>query len=200
MTLLQNRTAMIHAGDVVIDLAAREVHRRSVVCKLEPQAAAVLAELIAANGEVRDRQTLIDRCWTDDSGSDESLSQAISQLRRALCDDFRKPRFIATVHKTGYRWLAPKPVSNAVPERRSPIYARFGRARIALAGAGIGAIAVAALLFANASPAPDRGRLEIRKMVLRNGGKLHQTVELRGDSRAVSKEATRLQSEVTQAP
>jgi len=191
---------MIRAGDVLIDLATREVHRRSVVCKLEPQAAAVLAALIAANGQVLDRKGLIDRCWTDDSGSDEALSQTISQLRRALGDDFRRPRFIATVHKTGYRWLAPKPVSDAAPERAVPVYAHLGRARIALAGAGLAVVAVAVMLLANPLQAPERGHLEIRKFMHRKNGTLRQSVQLSGDPRIVRKESARMEAEAVQAP
>lgn len=106
----------IRAGEAEIDLAAREVDTGAAVRRLEPRAAAVLAALMAAGGAVVTRETLLDACWGEDGGSDEALTQAVAQLRRAFADDPRRPRFIGTVPKAGYRWLAPA----APAPRREP--------------------------------------------------------------------------------
>ena len=71
-----------------------------------PRAAAVLAELVARAGQVVTRQELFQSVWGDTVVSDAALSACIQELRRALGDDARRPRFIETRHRRGYRFAA----------------------------------------------------------------------------------------------
>lgn len=114
--------ARTHAfGDISIDLESRGVMRAGKAIRLEPKAAAVLRALIAADPEPVSREQLLDLCWEQGRGSDEALTQAIAQIRRALGEDSGAPRFIATVPKVGYRWLAPDgaPVEEPANQPRS---------------------------------------------------------------------------------
>lgn len=109
--------------DRAIDLAVREISGPEGVRKLEPRAAQVLELLVERRGEVVGRAELLDRCWPDGGGSDEALSQSVAQLRRALGDEPRRPRFVRTIHKSGYQWVA-RPTQavvrvNEVPVRRA---------------------------------------------------------------------------------
>ena len=138
---------VLRFGDIVIDLAVREVRAGRRLSRIEPRAAAVLGVLIARAGQVVSREALLDTCWREAAGSDEALTQAVAQLRRALADDPRAPSCIATVSKGGYRWIAQ---SRQAAPRRWPIAAGFAGA--ALMGAGVTAVALSAL---NA-PSPPR--------------------------------------------
>lgn len=193
MVMESNRGAVVRAGDAKIDFATREIRRAGSVCKIEPRAALVLAELVAANGAVVSRAALIKGCWEDERGSDEALSQALAQVRRALADDFRRPRFIATVNKGGYRWLAPSLTDSKQPALRTFRLARWPARPMMLTG--VGALAAAALLYANFSGAPVADRLEIHKTVSLVAGKTLESVDLRGDPRAVREEAARIEAE-----
>ena len=84
------------------------------------------------------KDELLDAVWDDVMVGEGSLSQTVRELRLALGDDAREPRFIETVHRRGFRFIAPvreEPVSSAAPESvfSSPVGGRgdhlFGRRR-----------------------------------------------------------------------
>lgn len=88
--------------------------------RLEERAARTLALLCARRGETVPHEEIVARVWQGRTLSANSLAVVIGQLRRALDDDARRPRFIETVAKRGYR-LAPAenlPPVMASPKRR----------------------------------------------------------------------------------
>jgi predicted ATPase/DNA-binding winged helix-turn-helix (wHTH) protein len=87
--------------------------RREV--KLTPRAAAVLAALIERAGQPVTRADLFRSVWRDVVVGDAALTACIQELRGALDDDARRPRFIETRHRRGYRFVAPMALS-APPE------------------------------------------------------------------------------------
>jgi DNA-binding winged helix-turn-helix (wHTH) protein/Tol biopolymer transport system component len=74
---------------------------------LPPRALAVLDCLLESPGAVVTKEELFDRVWESTIVTETSLTQAISLLRSALGDDSQEPRFIKTVHRRGYRFVAP---------------------------------------------------------------------------------------------
>jgi predicted ATPase/DNA-binding winged helix-turn-helix (wHTH) protein len=78
--------------------------RREV--NVTPRAAAVLAALIARAGQLVTRHELFRTVWGDTVVSDAALTACIQELRGALDDDARRPRFIETRHRRGYRFAA----------------------------------------------------------------------------------------------
>jgi serine/threonine-protein kinase len=74
---------------------------------LPPRVLGVLELLLARAGEVVARQELIDSVWKEAFVTDTSLAEAVSVLRQALGDDPQAPRYIQTVHRRGYRFVAP---------------------------------------------------------------------------------------------
>lgn len=151
----------VSAAGAAIDLSAREVIGPDGRRRLEPRAAAVLAALVEAGGAVVGRDALLDGCWRDGEGSDEALTQAVAQIRRALGDDPRRPRFVGTVHRTGYRWLGrePAPEAAAVPAPSPQAPPRRMDWRWAAALSGVAVLGAAATL-AFARPAPEP-RMEV---------------------------------------
>ena len=75
--------------------------------RLTPKAAAVLAALVARAGQPVTREELFASVWGDTVVSDAALASCIQELREALGDDAKQPRFIETRHRRGYRFVAP---------------------------------------------------------------------------------------------
>jgi Tol biopolymer transport system component len=67
----------------------------------------LLVYLAAAGGRVVSRSELLEEVWGDVVVNEEAVSRAVSELRKALGDDPREPRYVQTIHKSGYRLLAP---------------------------------------------------------------------------------------------
>src|SRR5690606_18914264 len=80
--------------------------RRGRPVAVEPRVLEVLAYLLLHRGRVVPREELVARVWRGTCVSDDAVKRTIREARRALGDDARQPRFIATVHGRGYRFLA----------------------------------------------------------------------------------------------
>ncbi len=93
-------------GDWLIDEEANLLLGVDGETRLEKRVMAVLVELAAAEGAVVSKDTLIETVWNGAIISDHSVANAISDLRRALGDNTRNPRYIETIPKRGYRLLA----------------------------------------------------------------------------------------------
>lgn len=81
---------------------------------LPPRALGVLAALLANAGTVVSKQALMGAVWKDAFVTEASLLEAIRVLREALGDDRLNPTYIQTVHRRGYRFVAPVHVPGAV--------------------------------------------------------------------------------------
>ncbi|WP_164517612.1 winged helix-turn-helix domain-containing protein [Pseudoalteromonas rubra] len=78
-----------------------------VAIKLEPQVARLLELFVCAPDQVLSRSTLNEALWPDTIVESNSLYQLLTKLRRVLNDSARQPRFIKTVPKRGYVFIAP---------------------------------------------------------------------------------------------
>src|ERR671923_2889593 len=74
---------------------------------LTPKAFDVLHYLVTHPDRLVTKDTLLDAVWPELAVSDTVVRIAIGELRRALGDTAQAPRFIATVHRRGYRFVAP---------------------------------------------------------------------------------------------
>src|SRR3990172_8100938 len=90
-----------------VEIASRQLFRENVRIPLADKAFETLVALARRTGEVVTKDELISEVWPDTFVSEDSLTQNISGLRRVLEDDPTKPRFIATVARRGYRFIAP---------------------------------------------------------------------------------------------
>jgi DNA-binding winged helix-turn-helix (wHTH) protein len=73
---------------------------------VEPKTMEVLVHLASRAGEVTSSDELIDSVWRGRPMGDNPVHKCISQLRNALGDDARRPRYIGTIPKRGYRLLS----------------------------------------------------------------------------------------------
>jgi len=94
-------------GRVRFDPCTGELRRDDSVTKLTPRAAAVLCALAERPQQLVTKRELFDRVWTGRVVSDDALTSCIQELRGALEDDARHPRYIETSHRRGYRLLMP---------------------------------------------------------------------------------------------
>ncbi len=74
---------------------------------LKPKAFAVLQHLLAHAGQLVTKTELLDTVWADTAVTEGVLKFCIRELRSALGDDAKAPQFIETVHRRGYRFIAP---------------------------------------------------------------------------------------------
>jgi DNA-binding winged helix-turn-helix (wHTH) protein len=90
-----------------LDLRAGELFKSGRKIKLQEQPFRILTMLLEHPGELVTREELRQRLWSEDTFVDfeHSLNTAIKKLRRALCDEAGKPRFVETLPRRGYRFV-----------------------------------------------------------------------------------------------
>src|SRR5262245_28658031 len=81
--------------------------RRGRVVPLSPKATCVLWGLASRAGQLVTKQALLDIAWPDTAVGEAVLTVTIRALRQVLEDDRSHPRYIETVHRRGYRFVAP---------------------------------------------------------------------------------------------
>jgi TolB-like protein/DNA-binding winged helix-turn-helix (wHTH) protein/Flp pilus assembly protein TadD len=99
--------------DVTVDGDNFRVQKDGQNVALTPRAFDVLIFLLQNGGRVVEKQELFDRVWKDTFVSDNALTKIVKEIRRALVDDAGTPRYIETVPKRGYRFIAPMKCENA---------------------------------------------------------------------------------------
>ena len=104
--LLQGRA--VRFGVFELDLAAGQLRKNGLRVRLQDQPFQLLAALVARSGEVVTREEIKEKLWPADTyvDFDRSLNTAASKLREALGDSATNPRFIETLPRRGYRFLA----------------------------------------------------------------------------------------------
>jgi Tol biopolymer transport system component/DNA-binding winged helix-turn-helix (wHTH) protein len=94
-------------GEAELDLGTYQLRRAGDVQALEPKALAVLRLLVERAPHVVEKDAIFALVWKDTAVTDNALTRVVAQLRRALGDDAREPRYIATISTRGYRLLLP---------------------------------------------------------------------------------------------
>lgn len=109
-----NRGQTYRFGVFEVSAESRELLRHGRRIKLQDQPFELLLLLLERPGEIVDREFLRQRLWPEDTFVDfgQSLSTAVTKLRQALGDDATNPRFVETIPRHGYRFIAPVAVSN----------------------------------------------------------------------------------------
>jgi eukaryotic-like serine/threonine-protein kinase len=109
MALEARTPAILRFGVFEVDVRAGELRKQGVRIKLQEQPFHVLSVLLQRPGEVVTREELRSQNWPADTfvDFDNSLNTAINKLREALGDSADNPRFIETLPRRGYRFIAP---------------------------------------------------------------------------------------------
>ena len=93
-------------GPFLVDRAGYRVLRGSEVLDLTPQLLDLLLYLLDRAGTLVTKDALLEALWPDANVTDNALAQAVSELRQAIGDDVRAPRYIKTIARRGYRFIA----------------------------------------------------------------------------------------------
>jgi TolB-like protein/DNA-binding winged helix-turn-helix (wHTH) protein/Tfp pilus assembly protein PilF len=99
----------VRFGVFEADMEAGELRKHGLRLKLSEQPFQILAMLVARPGEVVSREVLRERLWPSDTfvDFDHGLNNAVMRLREVLGDSSDHPRFIETLPRRGYRFIAP---------------------------------------------------------------------------------------------
>ena len=110
-------------GVFELDLRAGELRKHGLRVRLQEQPFQVLAALLGKPGEVVTREELQKKLWPADTfvDFDHGLNKTINKIREALGDSAESPRFVETVARRGYRFLAEVKVVDAAPVRSSEL-------------------------------------------------------------------------------
>jgi DNA-binding winged helix-turn-helix (wHTH) protein len=116
----ENTSASFRIGDWLVEPSLSRVSRGERSVQLEIKMMEVLVCLASRAGELVTRQELVDEVWATEFISDNTLTHAIAELRNAFGDDARHPEFIETIHRRGYRLIAPVSGLEGGEERSAP--------------------------------------------------------------------------------
>jgi DNA-binding winged helix-turn-helix (wHTH) protein/TolB-like protein/Tfp pilus assembly protein PilF len=100
-------TQPLQVGDWTLEPALNRLSAAGKAVKVEPKAMAVLVYLADRPGQVVSREALLSAAWPGVVVGDDSLTQVVIKLRKALGDVPEKPAYIQTISKGGYRLVAP---------------------------------------------------------------------------------------------
>src|SRR6202795_4766747 len=102
-------SGLLRFGVFEVDLAAGELRKNGARLRLQEQPFQVLAVLLESAGRVVTRDELRQKIWPADTfvDFDHSLNTPVNKVREALGDSATSPRFVETVARRGYRFIAP---------------------------------------------------------------------------------------------
>ena len=138
---------VVRFGTFEVDLVARELRKNGVKLHLQDQPFQVLSVLLENPDQVVTREELRQRLWPADTfvDFDNGLNTTVNKIREALGDSAESPRFIETLPRRGYRFIAP---IQALPTKGARLpHGRFTSVRSKVAAMGV---AVALVLAAMA--------------------------------------------------
>jgi Tol biopolymer transport system component/DNA-binding winged helix-turn-helix (wHTH) protein len=112
----------VQFGVFEADLTTGELRRSGVRVRLQSQPFKLLAALLERSGEVVSRETLQVELWGTETtvDFDHSLGIAVNKLREALGDSAENPRFVETLSRRGYRFIAPARFLDSEPAANAP--------------------------------------------------------------------------------
>src|SRR5215831_13100623 len=115
--------AKIRFDSFEFDFQVGELRKEGQRVKLQDQPSRVLFRLLQRPGEIVTREELRQELWPGDTyvDFDHGLNSAVARLRETLRDSADKPRFVETISKRGYRFIAPIESDLPVPAEPPPV-------------------------------------------------------------------------------
>ena len=160
----------IRFGNFEVDPRAGELRKHGRLIKLQEQPIQLLLLLLEHPGEVVTREEARNALWREDTfvDFDHGLGAALNRLRAALGDSASNPRFIETLPRHGYRFIAPvaagspnEPESVAVSPPTKPVALRYGGWAVAF-----GALMLSIYLLRERAPAPTSAGADTNMLVV----------------------------------
>ena len=153
MLLATSSPPIVRFSVFEVDLRVCELRKQGVRVKLQDQPFQVLTLLLKQPGEVVSREELRSQLWGSDTfiDFDNGLNTSINKLREALGDSADSPRFIETLPRRGYRFIAPLE-SRQQPGETAPSRGSRSKWLVIASFACIGALAIAAYSYFHRVP------------------------------------------------
>jgi DNA-binding winged helix-turn-helix (wHTH) protein len=117
----------VRFGDFALDGGTRQLRRGDEERHLGPKAFELLELLLSQRPNVVTRERIRDRLWPGTFVSESTLATVVAELRAALDDDAKEPRFLRTVHRVGYAFCGAVTEEGAVGRARKPARERLYR-------------------------------------------------------------------------
>jgi TolB-like protein/DNA-binding winged helix-turn-helix (wHTH) protein/Flp pilus assembly protein TadD len=116
------QTSVIRFGTFEVSLASNEIRKAGVKIRVQQQPMKLLEILLEHPGEVVTREELRSRIWADENFGDfdQAVNIAIAKLRNALGDSAESPRYIETLPKRGYRFIAEVSIVDTAGHANAP--------------------------------------------------------------------------------
>jgi TolB-like protein/Flp pilus assembly protein TadD len=137
-------------GEFSLNPGQRLLSRDGIEIVLRPKAFDTLLCLVQRAGQVVPKDDLLDVVWSETSVSEAVLTHCIAEVRQALSDDVRDPRFVRTLSRHGYKFIA-----LVQHEEGAAASAGAGSTPTGTEGSGAPASAIVVLPFSNLSADPD---------------------------------------------
>jgi cholera toxin transcriptional activator len=121
-----SESRLLRFGVFEVDLAAGELRKNGARIRLQEQPFQVLTALLQNAGQVVTRENLRETIWPADTfvDFDHSLNTAVNKIRESLGDSASSPRFVETLARRGYRFIAPVDRIAAAATVSAPIHAQ----------------------------------------------------------------------------
>lgn len=159
-------------GLYVLDAANGTLTRGSVRVRVQEQPFRLLLLLVERAGQIVSREEIRNRLWPQNTfvEFDKSLGVAVLKVREALGDDAGNPRFIETIPRRGYRFVAPVHVPDvsperAVPEKTSAVYSLKWNKKVKRTAVGVvllGTVVAAGFwFFASSARIPEHAAIVV---------------------------------------
>ena len=118
MSTASPQRAIYRFGAFELDARTRELRKNGLRIRCQEQPLQVLATLLARPGELLTREELRQMVWPEDTfvDFDHALTTAVKKIRLALNDDADSPRYLETVPRHGYRFIAPVQTEMTTPQ------------------------------------------------------------------------------------
>ena len=164
--LLTPKSNLLRVGAWVVDIARREVGAPGIEAprRISVKAMQVLLVLVAHHRKVVSREALLEWVWSDTLPSDDVLTQAVTQIRKAFGDERESRRYMETISKGGYRliadvtWLPTQQVPD-VPMAATEVPPVAGNPATALDGQDMSFVGDDVVPPESPLSAPQRGRV-----------------------------------------
>ena len=102
-------------GDLTLDTDARQIRRGAVEVPISPKAFELLTALVDARPRALSKADLHERLWPQTYVTDSNLAGLVAEIRRAIGDDARTPRFVRTVQRFGYAFAGDVRLATPAP-------------------------------------------------------------------------------------
>jgi DNA-binding winged helix-turn-helix (wHTH) protein/Tfp pilus assembly protein PilF len=169
-TKFTSPSVVLRFGVFQVNLAARELRKHGVRTRLPGQPFCILSILLEKPGEVITREELRQKLWSSDTFVDyeHSLNSAIKKLRAALGDSPENSRYVETIPRVGYRFIAPVEQVSATPPLSAKVSVANRSAESAAPLEGVGkrrtqlVLAISMVLIASLAAYFTRSRIGSR--------------------------------------